>query len=111
MNGINIIAMTGSPEGGGGGFAGMLPFIMIIFIIYFLMIRPQSKKAKEHKMMLTELKKGDKVVTIGGIFGVIMEVRERTFLLKVSSNSDLEILKSSVSERFSESKVQETVKQ
>ena len=101
MNSISIIAMTGSSEaGGGGGFAGMLPFIMIIFIIYFLMIRPQSKKAKEHKHMLTELKKGDKVVTIGGIYGVIMEVRERTFLLKVASNSDIEILKSSVSERI-----------
>ncbi len=104
MNIVNIIAMSQSPDGGGSGLAGMIPFILIIVIIYFLMIRPQSKKAKQHQAMLTELKKGDKVVTIGGIFGTVLEVREKTFLVKVSNNTEMEFLKSSVAEKFSDIK-------
>ena len=104
MNSIDLIAMSQAPENGGGGLVGMLPFILIIFIIYFLMIRPQSKKAKQHQLMLAELKKGDKVVTIGGIYGVVVEVREKTFLIKVSNNTEMEFLKSSVSEKHSDTK-------
>jgi len=95
--------MSQSPEGG-SSLAGMIPFVLIIFIIYFMMIRPQSKKAKQHSQMLTELKKGDKIVTIGGIFGVVLEVREKTFLVKVSNNTDMEFLKSSIAEKFSDIK-------
>lgn len=101
MDSNMIIAMAQSPEGG-GSFAGMIPFVLIIFVIYFLMIRPQSKKAKAHTQMLAELKKGDKVVTIGGISGTIVEVRDRTFLVKVSPNTDIEFLKSSVAEKNSD---------
>jgi len=104
MNVANLIAMSQASEGGGGGFAGMIPFILIIVIIYFLMIRPQSKKAKQHQLMLTELKKGDKVVTIGGIFGTVLEVREKTFIVKVSANTEMEFLKSSVAEKYSDIK-------
>lgn len=104
MNSFNLLAMSQSPEGG-GGLVGMLPFIMIIFIIYFLMIRPQSKKAKQHQLMLAELKKGDKIVTVGGIYGTVVEVREKTFLIKVSNNTEMEFLKTSVSEKISDTKV------
>lgn len=103
MNSLNLLAMSQSPEGG-GGLIGMLPFILIIFIIYFLMIRPQSKKAKQHQLMLTELKKGDKIVTIGGIYGTVVEVKEKTFLVKVSNNTDIEFLKTSISEKLSDVK-------
>jgi len=103
MNFANFTAMSQS-SGGGSSLAGMIPFILIIFIIYFMMIRPQSKKAKQHSLMLAELKKGDKIVTIGGIFGVVLEVREKTFLVKVSNNTDMEFLKSSVAEKFSDVK-------
>jgi preprotein translocase subunit YajC len=109
MNYVNLIALSQSAEGG-GGMAGMIPFVLIIFVIYFLMIRPQSKKAKQHQLMLAELKKGDKVVTIGGVFGVIVEVREKSFLVKVSPNTDMEFLKSSVAERFSDEKELENKK-
>jgi preprotein translocase subunit YajC len=98
MNFYNLVAMSGSPEGQGGGLAGMVPFILIIVVIYFFMIRPQSKKAKQHQQLLSSLKKGDKVVTIGGINGTVVEVREKTFLIKVSPNTDIEFLKSSVAE-------------
>lgn len=103
MNSLNLLAMSQSPEGG-GGLIGMLPFILIIFIIYFLMIRPQSKKAKQHQLMLAELKKGDKIVTVGGIYGTVVEVREKSFLIKVSNNTEMEFLKTSVSEKFSDTK-------
>ncbi|MBN2789965.1 MAG: preprotein translocase subunit YajC [Candidatus Delongbacteria bacterium] len=108
MNTYDLIAMSQAGQGGeqGSGFAGMVPFILIIFIIYFLMIRPQSKKAKEQKQMLTELTKGDKVVTIGGIYGTIVEVRDQTFVIKVSANSDIEMLKSSVAEQVKEQKLE-----
>ena len=91
MNTFDLIAMSqaGGEGGEGSGFAGMIPFILIIFIIYFLMIRPQSKKAKAQKQMLTELTKGDKVVTIGGIYGTIIEVREQTFIMNVSNNTEI----------------------
>lgn len=108
MNKFDLIAMSqaGGEGAEGSGFAGMIPFILIIFIIYFLMIRPQSKKAKAQKQMLTELTKGDKVVTIGGIYGTIVEVRDQTFIVKVSANTDMEMLKSSVAEQVKEQKLE-----
>ena len=108
MNTYDIIAMSqaGGEGAEGGGFAGMIPFILIIFIIYFLMIRPQSKKAKAQKQMLTELTKGDKVVSIGGIYGTITEVRDQTFIVKVSNNTEIEMLKSSVADQVKEQKLE-----
>ncbi|MCK4979897.1 MAG: preprotein translocase subunit YajC [Candidatus Delongbacteria bacterium] len=100
------MSQAGGEGGEGSGFAGMIPFILIIFIIYFLMIRPQSKKAKAQKQMLTELTKGDKVVTIGGIYGTIIEVREQTFIMKVSNTTEIEMLKSSVAEQIKEQKLE-----
>jgi len=100
----NLIAMSQSPDSQGGGFASMIPFVLIIAIIYFLMIRPQSKKAKQHAQMLTELKKGDKVVTIGGVYGSIVQVKEKTFIVKISANADIEVLKSSIAEVVAETK-------
>ncbi len=102
MLSTNIIAMSQSPDAQGGGLASMIPFVLIIAIIYFLMIRPQSKKAKQHAQMLAELKKGDKVVTIGGVYGSIVNVKDKTFIIKISANTDIEILKSSVAEIVAE---------
>ncbi|MHB8881451.1 MAG: preprotein translocase subunit YajC [Thermodesulfovibrionales bacterium] len=83
-------AMGPAAQGGGQGQAGglmqFLPLVLIFVIFYFLMIRPQQKKAKEHKAMLDNLKKGDKVVTSGGIFGLVEEVRPDTVTLKVAEN-------------------------
>ncbi|MFO7811210.1 MAG: preprotein translocase subunit YajC [Candidatus Delongbacteria bacterium] len=101
MDTLYFLGMTQQGEGG-GGFASMIPFILIIFIIYFLMIRPQSKKAKQHQKMISELVKGDRIVTIGGIFGTVIEVREKTLLIKISNNTEIEILRSSVAEKVNE---------
>ena len=74
-----------------------LPFIAIILIFYLLIIRPQNKKQKETQKMLAALKKGDKVVTIGGIHGVIQSVRESTVILKVDDGTKIEFSRSAIS--------------
>lgn len=82
-------AMGPSPQGGqggGGAIAGLLPLILIFVIFYFLLIRPQQKRAKEHKAMLEAIKKGDKVITSGGVYGLVESVGQNTVTLKISEN-------------------------
>ena len=94
-----VYAMGGVPGGGAGGqsqgpFAmlqSFLPLILIFVIFYFLLIRPQSKKAKEHKQMLADLKKGDKIMTNGGIYGLIEDIDAETAILKVGIKDDVKI--------------------
>lgn len=78
----------GPGQGGdqGGGLMSFLPLILIFVIFYFLLIRPQQRKAKEHRQMIENLKKGDKVITSGGIYGVIEAVGTNTVTLKISEN-------------------------
>jgi len=97
----SILLMAGtSGESGGSGFLSFLPLIVIILILYFLLIRPQAKKQKEHKMMVENLRKGDKVLTAGGIVGIITGFKEKDniIILKVADNVKIELLKSSVSQ-------------
>lgn len=84
-------AMGGSPQGeqvGGAGavLTNLLPLILIFVIFYFLLIRPQQKRAKEHRQMLESLKKGDKVITSGGIYGVVEGVGTNTVTVKIAEN-------------------------
>ncbi|MCI0469482.1 MAG: preprotein translocase subunit YajC [Nitrospirae bacterium] len=85
-------AMGPTPQGGGqaGGaqqlISSMLPLILIFVVFYFLLIRPQQKKSKEHRLMIENLKKGDKVVTAGGIYGVVEAVANNTIVLKIAEN-------------------------
>lgn len=81
----------GQPQGPGAMFSSFLPLILIFVIFYFLLIRPQSKKAKEHKQMLENIKKGDKVMTNGGIYGLIEEIDGDTVILKVGIKDDVRI--------------------
>jgi preprotein translocase subunit YajC len=85
----------------GGGIAAFLPLIAIVVIFYFLLIRPQTKRQREHKMLLSTLRKGDKVVTNSGMFGTIvgMDDKENKVVLKVAENVKIEFLKSSVAGR------------
>jgi preprotein translocase subunit YajC len=103
-----IILAAGGPGSGGSGSGGeqasgpgalmsFLPLIAIFAIFYFLIIRPQSKKQKETQKMLSALKKGDKIVTIGGIHGVIQTIRESTVIVRVDENTKLEFSRSAVS--------------
>ena len=67
-------AYAQAAEGAGGGFEAFLPLILIFIVFYFLLIRPQQKKMKAHKAMLGAIRRGDKVVTGGGIFGTVTKV-------------------------------------
>lgn len=82
-------AMAPSPDGGGGGASGLLgflPLVIIFVIFYFLLIRPQQKRQKEHQQMIANVKKGDKVVTNGGIYGLVEQVGDKTVTLKIAEN-------------------------
>jgi preprotein translocase subunit YajC len=74
-----------------------LPMLLIIVVFYFFMIRPQMKKAKDHKKFVAELKKGDKVITLSGIHGKIVDLNDTTFLIEVESGTKIRFEKSAVS--------------
>ena len=85
---------AGAPQGGG---MEMLLFpIILIGVMYFLMIRPQMKRAKEHKGMLDKLSKGDEVITSGGIAGVITDIGENFITVEVADNVRLRVQKAAV---------------
>jgi len=73
-----------------------LPLIIIAVLFYFLLIRPQQKKQKEHEKLVAGVKTGDKVVTAGGIHGIVANVKETTFLVKVADNVKIEFDKSAI---------------
>jgi preprotein translocase subunit YajC len=98
---VNFLLLGGAGGGGNqpGGSAGLisfLPIILIVVVFWFFMIRPQNKQRKETQRMLAELKKGDKVVTIGGIHGVVQSVRENTVILKVDEDCKIEFTRSAI---------------
>ena len=84
-------------QGGGlGGFAQLLPIILIIAVFYVLLIRPQQKRQRQLQETIAALKIGDRVVTTGGIIGVITTVRDTSFLIRSADKSILEIARSAV---------------
>lgn len=87
---------AGAEGGAAGGIVSFLPFVLIIGIFYFLIIRPQNKKQKETQKMLEALKKGDKVITIGGIHGTISSVKEGAVVVKVDDNTKIEFNRSAI---------------
>jgi preprotein translocase subunit YajC len=100
MKDFVLYLLMGAPaEGsaGPGGLVSFLPFVVIIGIFYFLIIRPQSKKQKDTQKMLEALKKGDKVVTIGGIHGTIASVDGTDIIVKVDDNTKIKFLRSAIS--------------
>ncbi len=95
----SLFILLGAPGGqqGQGGIMGFLPIILIIVVFYFFMIRPQMKKAKEQKKYIESLKKGDAVLTIGGIYGKIKDVREDgSLIIEVEDGGTLRISKNAV---------------
>ncbi len=81
----------------GSGFAQFIPLILIFVIFYFFLIRPQQKKIKEHKNMVAALKRGDQVVTAGGVVGVVEKVHEDDKIdLSISENVTVKVIKSTV---------------
>ena len=87
------MAGGGGAQGGANPFLSFLPLFLILLIMYFLIMRPQAKKQKERERMLASLKKGDKVVTIGGIHGKIMGFKnnDQVLVLKIDDNVKIEV--------------------
>ncbi|MCK9572992.1 MAG: preprotein translocase subunit YajC [Candidatus Omnitrophica bacterium] len=79
------------------GMANILFLVVIFGIFYFMLIRPQQKQQKKHKEMINNLNKNDEVVTLGGIHGTIISVKEKTFVLRVDDNVKIEVDKSAIS--------------
>jgi preprotein translocase subunit YajC len=110
MNSFAFSLLMAAPQGSGGQASGsalitsLLPFAAIIAIFYFLIIRPQNKKQKETQRMLNSLKKGDRVVTIGGIHGTIQSVKDHSVILRVDDNVKLEFNRSAISTVESQAK-------
>lgn len=95
---LNQILLMAPQQGGGGNpIMNFLPIILIIVVFYFFMIRPQMKKAKEQQKFREAIKKGDRIVTIGGIHGKIVDVAEKTFIIEVEGGVKLKIERTAVS--------------
>jgi preprotein translocase subunit YajC len=99
----NIDLVTNFPlilaqQAPGGGGAGQLIFFVLLFAaMWFLMIAPQRKKTKAHQKMLSELTSGDEIITNGGIYGVITNVKDNCFVVKIADNTKIELGKGFVS--------------
>jgi len=91
----SILLMSPSPEGG-SGYSSLIFLGLIMVVFYFFFIRPQAKKAKDLRKYREALKKGDKIVTIGGIHGKIVEVQETTFTIEVEDGTRIRFEKSAV---------------
>ncbi|NBK21471.1 MAG: preprotein translocase subunit YajC [Spirochaetia bacterium] len=99
---LSLLSAMAAPEGGTASSSGSMmttfvTFGLIIVIFYFLIIRPQKKRDKDTKQMLASIKKGDKVVSIGGIHGTVVVVKETSVVVKVDDNTRLEFSRSAIS--------------
>ena len=82
--------------GGDPGFMGLLPIVLMFVLLYFLMIRPQMKRAKEHKQMVEALQKGDEVITAGGVVGRISRMGEAYVTLEIAPNTEISVQRTAV---------------
>ena len=91
-------AFAQAPAVGGGdsGLLGFLPIVLMFVLLYFLMIRPQMKRSKEHKTMVEALQKGDEVVTSGGMLGRISKINENYVTLEIAGNVEVQLQRPSV---------------
>jgi len=87
---------AGGAAGAAGGIASFVPLILIFIVFYFLLIRPQQKKAKEHQAYLNDLKKGERVITGGGIHGRITGLTDSTVTLEIADNVRIKVTRNSI---------------
>ncbi len=93
----DAIAQTAGDQSGGFSFAAILPLVIMFGIFYFLLIRPQQKKAKEHKNMVATLKKGDEIITNGGLLAKVTDVGESFLSCQLADNVEVKIQSHAVS--------------
>lgn len=90
------MGQAGAEGGQAGGFTAFVPLILMFVIFYFLLIRPQQKKAKEHQNMINSLKKGDKIITSGGIHGTIVSLDDTSVNLEIADKVTIRINRGNV---------------
>ena len=95
MNGLFFVAQAAKPVTG-SPFGALLPLIIIFFIFYFLLIMPQQKKQKVIKKMLSELKEGDDVITVGGIIGTVQKLKDNVVTVKLSETVSVKFMRNSI---------------
>jgi len=91
-----LFLLLQATESADGGWMSMLPLFLILIVFYFFFIRPQTKKNKEQKKFREALKKGEKVITIGGLHGKILEVKETTIIMEAGNQLKLTVEKSAI---------------
>jgi len=93
---MNLLVLLQATESTENGWMSMLSLFLILIVFYFFFIRPQTKKNKEQKKFREELKKGEKVITIGGLHGKIAEIKESTIVLEVANQVKVTVEKSAI---------------
>ena len=102
-----MLLQAAAPQGAAGSSLSMWIMLILIFVVmWFFMIRPQRKQQKELQEFRSSLKKGDKIVTVGGIYGEIVEVNEKTALIKVDGDTKLRVDKNGLVKDYSETQQQ-----
>lgn len=97
MNNLFILLQAeGQPQPGGSMWSSLIFIVLLIVVFWLFFIRPQSKKAKEEQKFRESLKKGDKVVTIGGFHGKVVEVKEKTVMISLAPNMEVEVEKTAL---------------
>ncbi len=97
MNLLSILLQTAAPAAGGSGMTGIFMMVLIFVVFYFFMIRPQSKRQKEIKKQRDAMKQGDRVVTSGGIYGKVKEMKDdNTVIIEIAENVRIKVDKNSV---------------
>jgi preprotein translocase subunit YajC len=108
---VGVVLAMARPQGAAEPapfWVQLVPFFLIFVIFYLLLIRPQAKRQKEHQQMLLGLKKGDEVLTQGGLYGVVVGTRDDVVVLKIAENTKVEVAKSAVTALKGRSKDGET---
>ena len=96
MNLLSVMLQAAPPAGGASNYTGILMMVLIFVVFYFFMIRPQSKRQKEIKKQRDAMQPGDKVVTSGGIYGKVKEIKETTVIVEIAENVRIKVDKNSV---------------
>ena len=93
---LGVAFAAGSASNAPSGWMQIIPLILIFVVFWFILIYPQQRRQKQHRKMVESLQKGDKIVTVGGIYGVVTHIGENTIIIKVDDNTKLEITKGAV---------------
>jgi len=100
MDLTTILAMAAPTDGGGGNpLVGFIPIILVMVIFYLLILRPQQRRHKEHQQMIGELGRGDRVLTNGGLYATIQDVKDEFFVCTIAEGVKVEIARSAVAAR------------